>query len=702
MNFHARLLKLGLITNPIFATRLLNSYAESQSQHSLPHAHKLFDEIPQRDTTLWNSIISAYSRAGHPHTALHLFSQMLSSHTTHFHVHPNHFVYATVARACGLTTHYFQLGRTVHGRVIKTGYLLNVVVGTSLLDMYAKYGCMEGASEVFDEMPERNLVSWNAMIAGYVLNGMEIRGMELFYLMKCVEFQKPDEFACASVLGASAGIGDLELGMQVHGYVTVAGFETDCISAVCSMYCRLGEVAFAEKIFEGEGESSIVRHIMIKGYILNERYYDALKLVAQNNFVDIVTADRSVIVSVLTACADLSLIRIGKQVHALIITLFGYLENFKEMEDILTVIRSALINMYCKCSIMSDARKVFESLVSDRHVAHWNSLITGYIDNGLLEDAIACFEEMPEKNVVSWTLMISGYVQHGLPHEGIRQLANMYNNGNGHAVHGNCHTFATAIEACSLLTVLEMGKQIHGKLIRTISNAETENVVVGTVLVNMYVKCGSLNYAEMVFARMAERNVVSWTSMITGYAIHGKGYRVLEVFEKMIETRIEPNEVTFISVLASCSHSGLVEEGLQYFKLMTDKYGLVPQVDHYSCLIDLLGRAGRLCEAKGLLEIIENKKLNELNTDAMSGAFLGACRLHGNIEMGAKVAENMVEKKQQFSDSLIALRNIYTSVGMWEEAYRVGERWRQTPGVSKSGKSSIFVQLGSSMLQREA
>ncbi|KAK9081296.1 hypothetical protein Syun_030659 [Stephania yunnanensis] len=694
MNFHARLVKLGLITNPIFATRLLNSY---QSQHSLSDAHKLFDEIPHRDTTLWNSIVSAYSRAGHPHTALHLFSQMLSSHA-----HPNHFVYATAARACGSTAHNFQLGRNVHGRVIKTGYSLNVVVGTSLLDMYAKCGCMECSSEVFDEMPERNLVSWNAMVAGCVSNGMESRGLELFYQMKCVEFRKPDEFSCASVLAACAGIGDLELGMQVHAYVMVAGFETDCVNAVCSMYCRLGEVGLAEKIFEGEGESSILKCIMIKGYISNERYCDALKLVARNDFVDIVTADCGVIVSVLTACAGLSLIRIGKQVHALLITLFGFLVICKEMEDILTVIWSALINMYCKCSIMRDARKVFESLVPDQHVAHWNSMITGYIDNGLLEDAIACFEEMPERNVVSWTLMISGYVQHGLPQEGIRVLANMYNNENGRVVQGNCHTFATAIEACSLLTALEMGKQIHAKVIRTVSNAETGNVVVGTALVDMYMKCGSLNYAEMVFARMAERNVVSWTSMITGYAIHGKGYRVLEVLDKMIETGIEPNEVTFISVLTSCSHSGLVEEGLHYFKLMTDKYGLVPQVDHYSCLIDLLGRAGRLCQAKGLLEIIENKKLTELNTDAISGAFLGACRLHGNIEMGAKVAENMVEKKQQFSDSLIALRNIYTSVGMWDEAYRVRERWKQIPRFSKSGKSSINVQLGSSMLQREA
>ncbi|KAJ4955990.1 hypothetical protein NE237_012773 [Protea cynaroides] len=676
MKSHGRFIKLGLDTNPIVAGRLLNAYVTCQSQNGLSHAHQLFDQVPFKDIVLWTSIISAYTRAGNPHRALQLFSQMNLQFPP---IQPNHFVYSIVARACGSAAgHYLLLGKCVHARVIKSGFVPNVVVETAFLDMYAKSGVIKLSRKVFNDMPQRNSISWNAMIAGYVRNGMEALGLQLFYQMKCMDCQKPDEFAVSTALAACAGINDFNFGIQLHAYLLTVGFESECADTLCNMYFRCGEISCSEKVLSGIEENAISRLIMVKGYVFNGRYYDAITRVVQDSkFMEIAAIDHSVVVSVLTACAKLSLLRVGKQVHGLIITLLGSHLNWVSDEEDVAIIGSALIDMYCKCSSVREARQVFDWLHPTRHISHCNAMITGYIHAGLLEDAKECFREMPERDLISWTTMISGYVQHRLPKHGLTLLAKMYTNEDGLMLEGNCFTFSTALEACTLLSALELGKQIHVKLIRSRINNDINNVVVGTALINMYSKSGRLNYAQRVFDRMLEKNVISWTSMITGYAIHGIGSQALEIFQQMLETGVKPNEVTFVSVLTACSHCGFVQEGMRYFQLMRGKYGIVPRADHYTCVIDLLGRAGRLTEARSLLEEIGDEDISEDSfSETIWGAFLGACRLHGDVEMGIRVAKKMLEKKQQVSSTYITLSNVYAAAGMWDEVYKVREKWR--------------------------
>ncbi|XP_042478050.1 pentatricopeptide repeat-containing protein At2g13600-like [Macadamia integrifolia] len=694
MNSHSRFIKLGLDTNPMVATRLLNAYASCQSANALSHAHQLFDQVPSKDIVLWTSIISAYTRAGNPHKALQLFSQMNLQFPP---IQSNPFVYSIVARACGsFAGHYLQLGKCVHTHVIKSGFLPNVVVETAFLDMYAKCGDIEFSHKVFDEMPQRNSISWNAMIAGYVQNGMEALGLHLFYRMKCLDCQIPDEFAVSTVLAACAGINDMDFGMQVHGYLLTVGFESECAYTLCNMYFRCGEMSCSEKALSEIKENVISRLMMIKGYVFNGRYYDAIMHVVQDsNFIEIATMDHSVVVSILTACANLSLRRVGKQVHCLIITFIGSHLNWVSDEKDLSIVGSALIDMYCKCSSVREARQAFDWFHPAQHISHWNAMITGYIHAGLLEDARKCFGEMPKRDLISWTTMISGYVQHGLPQQGLTLLTKMYNNEDGLMMEGNCFTFSTALEACTLLSALGAGKQIHVKLIRSGVNIDINNVVVGTALINMYSKSGSLNYAQKVFDRLLEKNVIAWTSMITGYAIHGIGSQALELFQQMLEIGVKPNEVTFISVLTACSHCGFVEEGIGYFKLMKDKYGILPRADHYTCVIDLLGRAGRLTEAWSLLEEIGNGDINDDSGETIWGAFLGACRLHGDLEMGSRAAQKMLKKKQQVSSTYITLSNVYAAAGLWDEAFKVREKWRREGTIpGDPGGSQIHVQLG--------
>ncbi|KAH7864302.1 hypothetical protein Vadar_028038 [Vaccinium darrowii] len=609
MNRHARLIKLGLDTNPSVATRLINDYTQL-FPCSLNYAHQLFDQVPHKDTTLYTSLISSYTRSNHPLQALQLFSLMTRQPDPT--LKPNHYILATVARAVASSPRHLPIGQAVHARATKTGFLAaNVVLGTTLLDM-------------------------------------------------------PDEFTVASVLVGCGRAKDLVFGMQIHGYAIVSGFEPVCVNPLGNMYFHCGDVYSAERVLDGMEGNVISILIKIRGHVFNQRYHDVIDYVAsEHNIARIFEVDGTVFVPLLTACAENSFLNVGRQVHGLLFV------TPNSLEDDGAIIGSALISMYCKCSSVGEARRVFDAW-STAQVALWNSMISGYMFTGLVENARELWEKMKEKNVISWTSMISGYVQNGMPQEGLGLLAQMYSNGDGFRVEGNCFTFVAGLEACSHITNLEKGKQIHAKLTRTLTKADIENVVLGTALVDMYSKSGHLSNAQTCFDLMTERNFVAWTSIIMGYACHGFGFRALEIFHQMMEMDIEPNEVTFVSVLTVCSHCSLVDKGLQYFKLMREKYRLIPREDHFTCLIDMLGRAGRLEEAWTLVDEIEEGETSRGCISAsVWAALLGACQLHGNVDIGRRVAKKMLESKKQVSTTYVALSNVYAAAGMWNEAYRL-------------------------------
>ncbi|KAJ0963695.1 hypothetical protein J5N97_028817 [Dioscorea zingiberensis] len=686
MTSHARLLKLGLDRDPITTTQLLQFYARAAS---LAAARRLFDDIPfaARDPPLWTAIISAYARSHHPLPAFRLFSLM---------PRPNPFASASVARAAAAHSDPF-LACSLHAQFLSRGLLhSNVVVATSVVDMYSKCDDLESSHKVFDEMPERNVVTWNSLLSGYANAGMGVLALELFYRMRCVEIQvSVDGFTISSTLTACAGLGDRRSGVQVHGFLVAAGLGCDpvVLNSLANMYFRCGDIQCAERAMEDSGEEDrvISRIVMIKGYAFNELFADVLwRIHSGNLFVEMSIVDPSVVGSILTACSNLRLLHLGRQIHGLLITMGIYGMNH-------VVLESPLINMYSKCSSTEEARAVFSSL-SERHASHWNSMITGYIHNGLLEEAYELFDEMPEKNVISWTAMISGYVQSGSPREGLRLFARLYNECKS-MIQGNCFTFATALNACSSLAALCPGKQIHAQVLRTAAeHGNTDPVVIQTALVGMYSRSGDLDYAQRVFDRMGHKNVISWTSMITGYSAHGLCHQAIEVLEKMMSMDFRPNEVTFIAVLSACSHCGMLDEGLYYFSLMRNKYGITPTCDHYSCVIDMLVRAGKLEEAWKLiteLKEMENhgKRINgeEEEDGAVWGALLGGCELHGNVSIGSRVAKRMLERKQQTSETYIALANVCAAAGMWDEVYKIREERKSHCVVKEPGQSQIHI-----------
>ncbi|XP_073012188.1 pentatricopeptide repeat-containing protein At2g13600-like [Typha latifolia] len=694
MNSHARLLKLGIDRDPVIATQLLQAYFSHPSPPPLSYADRLFSQVPysSRDQVLWTALLSSYSRSGHCSHALFLFSQLL-----HLSPRPNPFAFSSAARAAASASD-FHLSQSLHGQVLRRGFLSNVVVTTSLLDAYSKCDDMTSARTLFDEMPNRNVFSWNSVIAGYANAGMGVSALQLFYRMKCFGMQLGvgvDEFTVASALTACSGIGDVRSGLQIHGFVLTVGLEADSaiVNAVANMYFRCGDVNFAERAMEASGYRSVVSKLMmIKGYVFNERYSDAIRTACSKvgaGLRELVEKDLSVLVSVLSACAHLGFLRLGRQVHGLIFALGAY--------DV--VLGGALIDMYCKCSGISEAQLLFGRL-QEKHVSHWNVMIMGFIHDGLLVEARCFFDDMPERNIVSWTAMISGYAQHGLPQEGLRLLARLY--GEGGSIQGNEFTFVASLYACSCLAALDAGKQIHAQAMRILDDGGLSDVVVETALVDMYSKSGNLKYARRIFDRMVNKNVVSWTSMITGYATHGLGSQAIKALEQMMGMKYEPNRVTFVAILSACSHCGLVEQGIHYFNLMREKYNIIPEGDHYACMIDMLGRAGRLREAWKLVEevkdvarhSVEDKDTGNGEGASVLGALLGGCRLHGNAVIGSKVATKMLKRKQQISDTFVALSNVYAAAEMWDKVYRVREEWRKQGAVKVPGQSQV--QIGAS------
>lgn len=522
------------------------------------------------------------------------------------------------------------------------------------------------------------------MISAYATAGAGRDALELFLRLKCVESEVGlDEFTVSSTLTACAGASDLRFGVQIHGFLVSAGFESDnaVVSSLANMYFRCREVECAERVMEGREETVTDRLMMINGYVFNERYMEAIrKIQGSDGFFRVLMADNSVAVSIVTSCANLGLLSIGRKVHGIVVVL-GECEN--------VAMGSALIDMYVKCSSIGEAQKVLFSL-NERQVSNWNSMIAGCIYCGSLQEARGYFDDMPMKNVISWTAMISGYVQCGLPQEGLQLLSRLYREEG--LIRGNCYTFASALDACSNLAALDVGKQVHAQALKTISKDRDNHLVFETALVDMYSKSGSLTYARRVFDEMGEKNVVSWTSMITGYASYGDGLEAIRVLEEMMCIGFKPNEITFVAILNACSHSGMVNQGIHYFNLIRGKYGISPRGDHYACLVDMLGRAGELEEAWNLVEEINDEILDGVDGPAILGALLAGCRMHGNVEIGSKVADAMIRRKKQTSDAYVTMSNVYASSGMWDEVYRVREEWKKQVGVKVPGFSEILVR----------
>ncbi|KAG2659464.1 pentatricopeptide repeat-containing protein At4g14850-like [Panicum virgatum] len=583
-------------------------------------ARRMFDESGgagggERNTVSWNGMMSAYVKNDRCGEAIGVFREMVWSGAR-----PNEFGFSCVVNAC-TGARDLEAGRQVHAMVVRTGYDEDVFTANALVDMYSKLGDIDMAAVVFKKMPAADVVSWNAFISGCVIHGHDHRALELLIQMKSSGLV-PNVYTLSTILKACAGAGAFNLGRQIHGFMIKVDADSDEFIGVglVDMYTNDGFLDDARKVFDFMPKRDLILwNALISGCSHGGQHGEALSLFRRMRMEGLdLDVNRTTLAAVLKSTASLEAISHTRQVHALA-------EKIGLLSD--SHVINGLIDSYWKCDCLNDAIRVFEEGCSDDIISS-TSMITALSQSDHGEDAIKLFVQMLRKGLEPDPFVLS-----------------------------------TLLNACASLSAYEQGKQVHAHLIK---RQFTSDVFAGNALVYTYAKCGSIEDADIAFSSLPERGVVSWSAMIGGLAQHGHGKRALELFQKMLDEGVAPNHITLTSVLSACNHAGLVDEAKKYFESMKEMFGIDRTEEHYACMIDLLGRAGKLEDA---MELVNNMPFQA--NAKIWGALLGASRVHRDPELGRLAAEKLLTLEPEKSGTHVLLANTYASAGMWDEVAKV-------------------------------
>lgn len=734
-SFHQRQIQLQnkcFYQSNAFALESENRTANSEV-HGFGEAQLVFDQIPQKGISETNHLLFQYSRNNLNLESLNLFVGI-----RRLGLPIDGSSLSCIIKVCGCLFNQV-IGKQVHCNCIKSGFVEDVSVGTSLIDMYMKTENVVDGKGVFSEMPDKNVVSWTSLLAGYTRNGLFDEAIELFFQMQ-IEGIKPNPFTFAAVLGALANSGSVEKGIQVHTMVIKNGFEltTYVGNSLVNMYSKSGMVIDARAVFDDMEIKDVVSwNGMIAGFVTNGLDLEALELFYRMRLAG-VKLTQPIFVTVIKLCTNLKKVGFATQLHSRVMK-----SGFESDPNI----RTALMVNYTKCSEMNDAFKLFCTNHRVHNVVTWTAIISGYLKNGGIEQAVNLFCQMnrdavrpnhftystiltahptislfqvhaqvikanyenspsvgtalldayvktgntndaervfdlvEEKDIVTWSAMLAGYAQIKDSSRAVRVFCQLAKEG----IEPNEYTFSSVINACASPTAtVEQGKQLHAGSIKSGYN---NALCVSSALVTLYAKRGNIESANEIFKRQRERDLVSWNSMISGYAQHGYGKKALKIFEEMQTNNFEVDDITFIGVLTACTHAGLVEEGQRYFDMMVKDLNIDPKMEHYSCMVDLYSRAGLLEKAMALI--------NGMPFPAGSTVWrtlLAACRVHRNLELGKLAGEKLISLQPQDSAAYVLLSNLYATVGKWQERGKVRKLMDERKVKKEAGYSWIEVK----------
>ncbi|KAK7317847.1 hypothetical protein RJT34_02419 [Clitoria ternatea] len=711
MELHAHLMKFGFCHNPSLRNHLVNLYSKCCR---FGYARKLVDQSSEPDLVSWSSLISGYVQNGFGQEALLLFNEMCVTG-----VKCNEFTFPSVLKACSMKKDLI-LGRKVHGMVVVTGFESDEFVANTLVVMYAKCGQLDDSRKLFGGIMEPNVVSWNALFSCYVQSELYGETVDLFKEMVSGGI-RPNEFSISIIINACAGLRDGGLGRTFHGLLLKMGLDSDQFSAnaLVDMYSKAGEIEYAVSVFQEIVHPDVVSwNTVIAGCVLQQHSDWALMLLDEMK-ISGTRPNMFTLSSALKACAVMGFKELGRQLHSCLIKIDTDSDLFAAV---------GLIDMYSKCEMMDDARRAYD-LMPKKDIIAWNALISGYsqcgddseavslfsnlynedidfnpttlsmvlksvaslqaikvckqihtisiksgiysdlyVINSLLDtygkcshidEASKIFEEHSCEDLLAYTSMITAYSQYGDGEGALKLYLHMQDAD----IQPDSFVCSSLLNACANLSAYEQGKQLH---VHAVKFGFMSDIFASNSLVYMYAKCGSIEDANRSFSEIPKRGIVSWSAMIGGLAQHGYGKKALELFDQMLKDGVPPNHITLVSVLCACNHAGLVNEGKHYFHKMEEMFGIKPTQEHYACMIDLLGRSGKLDEAAGLVNSMP------LDADAsVWGALLGAARIHKNIELGRKAAEMLFVLEPEKSGTHVLLANIYASAGMWENVAKV-------------------------------
>ncbi|KAL4011465.1 hypothetical protein IC575_028524 [Cucumis melo] len=634
-------------------------------------AEKMFDEMPLRDPVSWTAMMSGYFRNGQAMDTIKLFVSMFRDSD----YVPDLFCFSCAMKACS-SVGYIRIAHQLHGLSEKYGFGNNKVIQNSVIDMYIKcdaiyaaeqvflriekpslfsWNCMiygysklhemRRAVDTFRQMPERDSVSWNTIISAFSQRGLHTKSLGTFVEM-WIQGCQPNSMTYASVLSACANIYDFQWGKHLHARIVRIEPFLDVLvgNGLVDMYAKCGLIDASKRVFNTLRECNVVTWTSLISGIAHfgsqEEVYDIFYRMRK----DCVILDTFILATILGVCEGEKNISIGEQLHGFTV---------KTGMNSSVPVGNATLSMYAKCGDFEKASLAFETMAA-HDVISWTTMITSFTRSGNVERARDYFNRMPERNVISWNAMLGAYCQNSFWEEGLKLYILMQRQ----EVRPDWITFVTTISACSELAISKLGTQILSQAVKVGLGSD---VSVANSAITLYSRCGRIEEAQKIFDSIQEKNLVSWNSIMGGYAQNGEGRKVIEVFQNMLMVGCRPDHITYIAILSGCSHSGLVKEAKYHFNSMTKDFGISATPEHFVCMVDLFGRAGLLKLALDLIDQMPFKP-----NASIWGSLLSACRIHHDTEMAELAMKNLLELNTENFESYILLANAYSSSGRLE------------------------------------
>ncbi|MBA0832964.1 hypothetical protein Goarm_017313 [Gossypium armourianum] len=619
---------IKFIQIPKSETFLQPTLAQTRQTHALMlKTH--FNETKFSPSAQFNFLITSYTKNSQPHSALDIYAYL-----RRMDYEVDNFMVPAVLKACSFVSNT-QLGKEIHGFAVKNGLTEDVFVSNALIQMYSECDSVVSARLLFDNMYERDAVSWSTMIRCYVRSKLYMEALEMIRKMQILKI-RPSEVAMISMITLFADLMDVEMGKAMHAYVTrnLQKMSVQLTTAFIHMYAKSGNLASARLLFNGLNQKTVVSWTaMIAGYIHWNKLEEGMKLFARM-IEERIKPNEITLLCLVVECGFVGALELGKQLHVYIL---------RNGICLSLALATALVDMYGKCGEIRNARAVFDS-VKDKDVMIWSAMIAAYAQTHCIDQAFDLFVKMREN--------------------GVRP---------------NQVTMTTMLSLCAETGALDMGKWVHTVIDRQAVEMDT---ILKTALLEMYAKCGDIDGAWKLFREVKDRDIGMWNTMMAGLGMHGCGKEALELFSEMEREGVRPNDVTFIGLLNACSHAGLVEEGKLIFEKMVHAFALVPKIEHYGCMVDLLGRAGLLDEAYGII-----KSLPIRANSIIWSALLAACKLHHNTVLGEMAARQLVYLEPQNCGYNVSISNIYAVANRWNDVAEVrkamkNKGMRKEPGLS--------------------
>ncbi|KAL3512384.1 hypothetical protein ACH5RR_025101 [Cinchona calisaya] len=708
-----------LRTNPVLNTRIITMYSLCGS---LLDSRLVFDKIQGKSLYQWNALLSGYARNEFYYEALCLFSELISI-TEYL---PDNFTFPCVIKSCGGILDV-GFGGAIHGMAVKRGLVPDVFVGNALIAMYGKFGNLEDAGKVFEYMPERNLVSWNSMICVLSENGWFQESFDFFRGLLIMGELVPDSATLVTILPVCSVEGDLVMGKAVRGLAVKLGMSGDVMvsNALIDMYSKCGFLDEAQIVFDMNQSKNVVSWNSIIGGYSREGDVDGTFNLLREMQSGKLKANEVTVLNVLPVCSGVSELMSLKELQ-------GYSIRHGFVND--ELLANAFIAAFARCGSLSTAECLFDRL-EGKTVSSWNAFIAGCALNGESSKALdvylemkhsgiepdsvsigsllmACtdlkslwlgkqihgfvlrnglerdqftltsllllyfsceiainskvlFDNMTNKGLVSWNAMIAGYSHNKLPSAALNIFREMVADG----IQPNEYTIMSVLGTISQFSALRLGQETHCYALKVHLMKDS---LINCSIIDMYAKSGSIESSQKVFEQLQDKDTASCSAMISGYAIHGQGKEADMLFQNMNKLGLKPNHFTFIGILIACNHAGLIEQGLKYLSEMHTLHKIERKLEHYACVVDMLGRVGLFADA---LELIA--KMPVQPDGRIWSSLLSSCRIHNDFDLGKKFAQKLLELEPNRAESYVLVSNFFAGSGKWDDVRRVRGRMKE-------------------------